>query len=72
MTSNLGKTANYSAFQDSKESCDLFGVVGYLVQLILALICFIVLVGKPSIYLVKRFMETPQRPWKIWFFVIIY
>jgi hypothetical protein len=40
----------------------MFGAFGYIVQTILGVLAFLVLV-------IKRFLEKPKRPWKIWFFV---
>lgn len=59
----LNNQNNTNTKNDS--NCDLFGGMGFLVQFILAFICFFVLV-------VKRFTESPRRPWKIWFFVNSY
>lgn len=72
MNNNSSKTQFEKALNNqnntnvkNESSCDLFGGMGFFVQFILALICFLVLV-------IKRFIESPRRPWKIWFFVIIY
>lgn len=43
------------------EDCNLFGAFGFLVQFILAAAAFMVLI-------VKRYLEKPKRPWKIWWF----
>ena len=43
------------------EDCNLFGAFGFLVQFILAAAAFMVLI-------VKRYLEKPRRPWKIWWF----
>jgi hypothetical protein len=40
-------------------SCEIFGVAGILIQIVLATSSFMVLVY-------KRYHETPKRPWKIW------
>ena len=46
--------------QAQKGSCDLMGVEGVIVQIVLAITAF-------SILVVKRGQEVPQRPFKIWF-----
>jgi hypothetical protein len=43
------------------EDCNLFGAFGFLVQFILAAAAFMVLI-------LKRYLEKPRRPWKIWWF----
>ena len=44
-----------------KEKCELFGVFGYIVQGILALAALLTLI-------IKRCLEKPKRPWKVWWF----
>lgn len=45
---------------DPIQSCQLIGLVGILIQLVLAALSFSVLVY-------KRYKERPKRAWKIWF-----
>ena len=42
------------------QSCQLIGLVGILIQLILAAASF-------SVLIYKRYTERPKRAWKIWF-----
>ena len=44
---------------ESIESCQLIGVVGILIQLLLGFLSF-------SILVYKRYTEKPKRAWKIW------
>ena len=45
----------------SSEKCEMFGAFGVLIQTILGVLAF-------SILIVKRYVEKPRRPWKIWFY----
>ena len=45
----------------SESKCEMFGGFGFLIQAILGAAAF-------SILIVKRFVEKPRRPWKIWFY----
>ena len=45
----------------SESKCDMFGGFGFLIQAILGAAAF-------SILIVKRYVEKPRRPWKIWFY----
>lgn len=45
----------------SPNKCEMFGGFGFLIQAILGIVAF-------SILIVKRFVEKPRRPWKIWFY----
>lgn len=42
-----------------QNSCEIFGIVGVIVQLVLGALSFSVLV-------IKRYREHPKRPWRIW------
>ena len=44
-----------------QDKCHLFGLVGYIVQGILAIAALVTLI-------IKRCQEKPKRPWKIWWF----
>ena len=44
-----------------KDRCELFGLVGYIVQGILAIAALLTLI-------IKRCQEKPKRPWKVWWF----
>jgi hypothetical protein len=56
LTNNLNET---SSTEESK--CEMFGGFGFLIQAILGAAGF-------SKLLVKRYVEKPRRPWKIWFY----
>ena len=56
LTNNLNET---SSTEESK--CEMFGGFGFLIQAILGAAAF-------SILIVKRYVEKPRRPWKIWFY----
>ena len=56
LTNNLNET---SSTEESK--CEMFGGFGFLIQAILGAAAF-------SILIVKRYIEKPRRPWKIWFY----
>ena len=45
----------------SESKCEVFGGFGFLIQAILGAAAF-------SILIVKRYVEKPRRPWKIWFY----
>ena len=45
----------------SESKCEMFGGFGFLIQAILGAAAF-------SILIVKRYVEKPRRPWKIWFY----
>lgn len=49
------------------DSCTLFGLFGWMVQLLLAVLCFLSLIC--TLYLDKRYREAAPRPWLIFFLV---
>ena len=55
-TNNLNETSS-----TSESKCEMFGGFGFLIQAILGAAAF-------SILIVKRHVEKPRRPWKIWFY----
>ena len=52
---------NLNETSSSESKCEMFGGFGFLIQAILGAAAF-------SILIVKRFVEKPRRPWKIWFY----
>jgi len=40
-------------------SCEIFGIAGVIVQLVLGALSF-------SVLIFKRYHEFPKRPWRIW------
>jgi hypothetical protein len=46
---------------ESNSKCEMFGGFGFLIQAILGAAAF-------SILIVKRYIEKPRRPWKIWYY----
>ena len=46
---------------EGNSKCEMFGGFGVLIQAILGAAAF-------SILIVKRYVEKPRRPWKIWFY----
>ena len=44
-----------------ENKCEMFGGFGFLIQAILGAAAF-------SILILKRYIEKPRRPWKIWFY----
>ena len=56
LTNYLNET---SSNEESK--CEMFGGFGFLIQAILGAAAF-------SILILKRYLEKPRRPWKIWFY----
>ena len=52
---------NLNETTSSESKCEMFGGFGFLIQAILGAAAF-------SILIVKRFVEKPRRPWKIWFY----
>ena len=52
---------NLNETSSSETKCEMFGGFGFLIQAILGAAAF-------SILIVKRFVEKPRRPWKIWFY----
>lgn len=46
---------------DKSNSCSMTGLLGIFIQVALGVLSFSVLV-------IKRFRESPRRPWKIWVF----
>ena len=44
-----------------ENKCEMFGGFGFLIQGILGAAAF-------SILILKRYIEKPRRPWKIWFY----
>jgi len=59
----LLETTNNSTSQpeEGQSKCEMFGGFGFLIQAILGAAAF-------SILIVKRYVEKPRRPWKIWFY----
>ena len=58
------KNANNSSISELEENnskCEMFGGFGVLIQAILGAAAF-------SILILKRYIEKPRRPWKIWFY----
>ena len=52
---------NLNETSSSESKCEMFGGFGFLIQAILGAAAF-------SILIVKRYVEKPRRPWKIWFY----
>ena len=52
---------NTTEVEESNSKCEMFGGFGFLIQAILGAAAF-------SILIVKRYIEKPRRPWKIWFY----
>ena len=52
---------NITEVEESNSKCEMFGGFGFLIQAILGAAAF-------SILIVKRYIEKPRRPWKIWFY----
>ena len=52
---------NLNETSSPESKCEMFGGFGFLIQAILGAAAF-------SILIVKRFVEKPRRPWKIWFY----
>jgi hypothetical protein len=52
---------NTTEVEESNSKCEMFGGFGFLIQAILGAAAF-------SILIVKRYIEKPSRPWKIWFY----
>ena len=52
---------NTTEVEESNSKCEMFGGFGFLIQAILGAAAF-------SILIVKRYVEKPRRPWKIWFY----
>ena len=47
----------------NESKCEMFGGFGFLIQAILGAAAF-------SVLILKRYIEKPRRPWKIWFYDI--
>ena len=45
--------------QPDTNSCEIFGIAGVIIQLVLGFLSF-------SVLIFKRYREYPKRPWKIW------
>lgn len=45
----------------NESKCEMFGGFGFLIQAILGAAAF-------SVLILKRYIEKPRRPWKIWFY----
>lgn len=45
----------------SSSTCSMTGLLGIIIQLALGVLSF-------SVLIIKRFRESPRRPWKIWLF----
>ena len=52
---------NTTEVEENNSKCEMFGGFGFLIQAILGAAAF-------SILIVKRYVEKPRRPWKIWFY----
>lgn len=52
---------NTTDVEENNSKCEMFGGFGFLIQAILGAAAF-------SILIVKRYIEKPRRPWKIWFY----
>lgn len=50
------------------DRCSLFGLFGWMVQLLLAVLCFLSLICTP--HADKRYREVEPRPWLIFFLVV--
>ena len=55
------KNKNATEVEENNSKCEMFGGFGFLIQAILGAAAF-------SILIVKRYIEKPRRPWKIWFY----
>ena len=60
LTENLNDTLSSNESKE-EQKCEMFGGFGFLIQGILGAAAF-------SILIVKRYIEKPRRPWKIWFY----
>ena len=49
--------------EENNSKCEMFGGFGFFIQAVLGAAAF-------SILIVKRYIEKPRRPWKIWFYDI--
>ena len=56
LTRNLNETSS-----NDESKCEMFGGFGFLIQAILGAAAF-------SVLILKRYLEKPRRPWKIWFY----
>ena len=63
LTDNLNTTSSNNESKD-EQKCEMFGGFGFLIQGILGAAAF-------SVLIVKRYVEKPRRPWKIWFYDIL-
>ena len=52
---------NTTEVEESNSTCEMFGGFGFFIQAVLGAAAF-------SILIVKRYIEKPRRPWKIWFY----
>ena len=52
---------NATEVEESNSKCEMFGGFGFFIQAVLGAAAF-------SILIVKRYIEKPRRPWKIWFY----
>ena len=52
---------NTTEVEESNSKCEMFGGFGFFIQAVLGAAAF-------SILIVKRYIEKPRRPWKIWFY----
>lgn len=55
------KNKNATEVEESNSKCEMFGGFGFFIQAVLGAAAF-------SILIVKRYIEKPRRPWKIWFY----
>jgi hypothetical protein len=55
------KNKNATEVEESNSKCEMLGGFGFFIQAVLGAAAF-------SILIVKRYIEKPRRPWKIWFY----
>lgn len=55
------KNKNATEVEENNSKCEMFGGFGFFIQAVLGAAAF-------SILIVKRYIEKPRRPWKIWFY----
>ena len=53
--------SSISELEENNSKCEMFGGFGVLIQAIIGAAAF-------SILILKRYIEKPRRPWKIWFY----
>jgi hypothetical protein len=55
------KNKNATEVEESNSKCEMIGGFGFFIQAVLGAAAF-------SKLIVKRYIEMPRRPWKIWFY----